>query len=92
MRRNNRTGPFGFTPREHQIVALLRSLPPVSPREIAARLFVAESTVADHVKAIYRKTHSNSRFEMVLRVIAADDQAAADEAAAIERERTEDAA
>jgi DNA-binding NarL/FixJ family response regulator len=53
--------PAGLSPREAQILALVaRGL---SNREIGAELSISEHTVANHVRAILRKTDCANRTE-----------------------------
>jgi DNA-binding NarL/FixJ family response regulator len=53
--------PAGLSPREAQILALVaRGL---SNREIGTQLSISEHTVANHVRAILRKTDSANRTE-----------------------------
>jgi DNA-binding CsgD family transcriptional regulator len=57
---------FGLTPRETDV---LRSV--VANRtnaEIARELHIAESTVSDHVKALFRKTGANKRTELLTKL------------------------
>lgn len=55
----------GLTPRERQVVELLtRGL---DTRSVAEALFIAPHTVQDHLKAIFAKTATNSRREVISR-------------------------
>lgn len=57
---------YGLTQREVEIVLLLaRGL---ATKDIAAELSLSSHTVRDHVKAIFDKTHVNSRGELVARI------------------------
>jgi DNA-binding CsgD family transcriptional regulator len=53
--------PAGLSPREAQILALVAR--GMSNREIGDRLSISEHTVANHVRAILRKTESANRTE-----------------------------
>jgi LuxR family transcriptional regulator, maltose regulon positive regulatory protein len=57
-----------FEPLTDRELAILRMLPaPGSPRELAADLFVAPSTLKTHLRAIYRKLGAESREDAVIR-------------------------
>jgi len=58
-RPRTKDNPAGLTPREVEVLALLRE--GSSNAEIAGRLFVSEKTVHHHVSAILRKLGVNSR-------------------------------
>ncbi|HVX34240.1 MAG TPA: helix-turn-helix transcriptional regulator, partial [Solirubrobacterales bacterium] len=53
--------PFGLTPREHQVLAMLAE--GATNREIAASLFMAEKTASVHVSRILGKLGVRSRTE-----------------------------
>lgn len=57
---------FGLTKREMQFIPLL--LQGLTTAEMAAALFLAESTVGDHIKSIMRKTMAKKRAEVISRV------------------------
>ncbi|HSJ57915.1 MAG TPA: LuxR C-terminal-related transcriptional regulator [Anaerolineae bacterium] len=54
-----------LTPRELEVLRLLAT--PLSPEDIAERLFVAVSTVRSHTKSIYAKLHVHRRLDAVQR-------------------------
>jgi DNA-binding CsgD family transcriptional regulator len=58
------TGPAPFTPRESDVLALLRL--GLTDREIAARLVLSAKTVEKHVGAIMRKTRTTNRTAAVV--------------------------
>lgn len=67
---------YGLTERQIEVVHLL--LLGLSAAEIAARLSLAESSVADHLKRLLFKTRSRNRAEMLAKVLewSAEPQAA----------------
>lgn len=62
--------PAPFTPRETEVLALLRL--GLTDREIAGRLVLSAKTVEKHVGAIMRKTGTTNRTAAVLRALAND--------------------
>jgi predicted ATPase/DNA-binding CsgD family transcriptional regulator len=69
-------GPAGaLTPREHEVVALLRS--GLSNREIASQLFISPATAARHVANILAKLGFSSRSQVAVWAISAEPSAAA---------------
>lgn len=54
----------GFTPREAEILALVRE--GLSNRDIATRLGIGETTVKTHVKNLLAKTNTSNRVELIL--------------------------
>lgn len=56
--------PQGFTPREAEVLALVRE--GLSNRDIAARLGIGETTVKTHVKNLLAKTNTSNRVELIL--------------------------
>jgi RNA polymerase sigma factor (sigma-70 family) len=54
----------GLTPREEEILKLIAT--GESNREIAARLFISEQTVKNHVASIFRKLQVNDRTKAAL--------------------------
>ncbi|HXF47297.1 MAG TPA: LuxR C-terminal-related transcriptional regulator [Burkholderiaceae bacterium] len=54
---------FGLTPAEARVLALL--LQSQSPREIAAALQIATTTVRSHLKALYAKTGTRRQAELI---------------------------
>lgn len=58
---------FGFTRRELHVFQCIKK--GYSTPRIAKVLFISEGTVGDHVKSLFRKTHSNSRSELLMRVL-----------------------
>jgi DNA-binding NarL/FixJ family response regulator len=63
--------PPAFTARERQIVRLV--VLGLTNEEIAQRLFLAKSTVAGHLTAVFRRLGVRSRRELVAAVLAGDD-------------------
>jgi two-component system, NarL family, response regulator LiaR len=63
--------PLTFSRRERQIVRLV--VLGLTNEEIAQRLFVAKSTVAGHLTAIFRRLGVRSRRELVARVLSGED-------------------
>jgi DNA-binding CsgD family transcriptional regulator len=59
---------YGLTRQERQITGLVAR--GASTREIARGLFIAETTVQDHLKAIFAKTGAHSRRELVATLFA----------------------
>ena len=59
---------YGLTRQERQITGLVAR--GASTREIASGLFIAETTVQDHLKAIFDKTGAHSRRELVATLFA----------------------
>lgn len=59
----------GLTNREEEILRLLAT--GESNREIAARLFISEQTVKNHVASIFRKLHVNDRTKAALLAVRA---------------------
>ena len=53
----------GLTPREVEILVGVAN--GLSSRELAAKLFVSESTVKSHLRAIYRKINVHDRSQAV---------------------------
>lgn len=60
---------YHLTRRETEVLRLL--LDHQSTKEIAERLCIAESTVADHFKSLFRKTDSKRRTELVTKIFEA---------------------
>lgn len=56
----------GLTRREAEILPLI--LGGMTNGEMAQKLFIAESTVADHMKSILRKTNAKKRSEVIARL------------------------
>lgn len=54
---------YGLTARERQLVALL--LDGLDTRELAARMFISQHTVNDHLKSVFAKVGIHSRRELV---------------------------
>ncbi|TVL92521.1 helix-turn-helix transcriptional regulator [Streptomyces sp. SAJ15] len=54
---------YGLTPRERDVVALLRT--GRAPKQIAHRLGLSPYTVNDHLKSIFRKTRTSGRDELI---------------------------
>lgn len=59
------TAKFGLTPREQQLVGLIRL--GLSNKEIGGRLNLSEQTVKNHVHRILRKVGANDRLQIVER-------------------------
>jgi DNA-binding CsgD family transcriptional regulator len=57
---------FGLTKRETEVLQMV--IYAKSNSEIAELLFIAESTVADHIKSLMRKLAASNRVELVARV------------------------
>lgn len=69
-RREDLTGTaerYGFTRREVEVLTLI--LNGLSGAEIAQNLSIAETTVADYVKQLLRKTGAKNRADMLARVL-----------------------
>lgn len=54
---------YGFTPREREVLGEIAS--GRTTREVAARLYISEHTVRDHIKSILAKSGSCSRGELI---------------------------
>jgi DNA-binding CsgD family transcriptional regulator len=59
---------YSLTPREREVVGALASGDTTS--EIAARLFMSQHTVRDHIKAVFDKVGVSSRAELVAKLFA----------------------
>jgi DNA-binding CsgD family transcriptional regulator len=59
---------YSLTPRERDVVAALASGDTTS--EIAARLFMSQHTVRDHIKTVFEKVGVSSRAELVAKLFA----------------------
>ena len=59
-----RRRPFGLTPRELEVMALVAT--GASNRDIAVQLHLSEETVKHHVTKIFEKTGQSSRVELAL--------------------------
>ena len=59
---------YSLTPREREVVGALASGDTTS--EIAARLFMSQHTVRDHIKAVFDKVGVSGRAELVVRLFA----------------------
>jgi DNA-binding CsgD family transcriptional regulator len=57
---------FAVTPREGEVLELL--LGGYSTAQMAARLFIAEGTVGDHLKSLFRKSGTGKRSDLISRV------------------------
>ena len=55
----------GLTPRETELVRQLGD--GIDTRQVARRLGVSEHTIQDHLKAIFAKTSTGSRLQLVTR-------------------------
>jgi DNA-binding NarL/FixJ family response regulator len=64
LRRDLRAADFGLTTRESEILQLLAT--GASNRDIAARLFISQNTVKNHVRSVLEKLHAASRTEAVM--------------------------
>jgi DNA-binding NarL/FixJ family response regulator len=67
-RADTRANRFGLTRREQEVLALLTE--GLTNADIAARLFIAEKTVDNHVSSVLAKMHVGSRHEAA-RLVAA---------------------
>lgn len=61
---------YNLTKREREILGYI--LKGFSTPRISRSLFISEGTVGDHVKNIFRKTGTNSRPELVVRILERD--------------------
>jgi DNA-binding CsgD family transcriptional regulator len=64
LRRDLRAADYGLTQREGEILQLLAT--GSSNRDIAARLFISENTVKNHVRSVLEKLNAGSRTEAVM--------------------------
>jgi DNA-binding NarL/FixJ family response regulator len=64
LRRDLAAADFGLTTRESEILQLLAT--GASNRDIAARLFISQNTVKNHVRSVLEKLHAASRTEAVM--------------------------
>jgi two-component system, NarL family, response regulator LiaR len=62
---------FGLTTRESEVAALL--IDGLANQEIASSLFISEHTVKSHLKAIFNKTASRSRTQVIALLTSAPD-------------------
>lgn len=63
---------YHLTKREAEVLELVaRGL---TSAQVAARLYIAEATVGDHIKSLLRKTKSGKRSELVTRIYDSDPQ------------------
>ena len=62
---------FGLTRRESEVAALVST--GLANQEIASALFISEHTVKSHLKAIFHKTSSRSRTQVIARLVRAPD-------------------
>ena len=58
---------FGLTAREMELVGHV--VTGSDTREVAARMFLSQLTVQDHLKSVFAKTGSRSRLELTSRAI-----------------------
>ncbi len=64
---NSKLAVFGLTGRQREVASLvIRGL---SNREIAARLFICEQTVKDHLHDIFEQVHVHSRNELTAKLL-----------------------
>ena len=61
---------YNLTKRESEVLGYV--LKGFSSPRIAHSLFISDGTVGDHVKSIFRKTGTNSRSELVVRILERD--------------------
>ena len=61
--RDHRFEQLGITPRERDVIALMRQ--GKTNREIAEALFISEATVKDHNNNLFRKCGVRNRVELV---------------------------
>jgi DNA-binding CsgD family transcriptional regulator len=64
LRRDLRAADYGLTQREGEILQLLAT--GSSNRDIAARLFISENTVKNHVRSVLEKLNAGSRTEAAM--------------------------
>lgn len=64
LRRGMQVADYGLTQRENEILQLLAT--GASNRDIAARLFISQNTVKNHVRAVLDKLHAGTRTEAVM--------------------------
>jgi DNA-binding CsgD family transcriptional regulator len=58
---------FGLTARETELIGLVVS--GSDTREVAARMFLSQLTVQDHLKSVFAKTRSRNRLELTSRAV-----------------------
>lgn len=66
-KRSNSRRPFALTEREHEVVELLTA--GLDNREIAARLFISEKTVRNHLTSVYRKMSVRGRTPAAVKAV-----------------------
>jgi DNA-binding NarL/FixJ family response regulator len=67
LRRRNEVQPTRLTPRESEVLVLLRD--GLSVAQVARRLFMSESTVKTHIARIYDKLGANNRAQALMSAI-----------------------